>query len=93
MANTSLRRIRTFIEMYDKQNEIQVDEYTNEPIPVEGLDKMKYMVRHKREAVYYCKTLTATAARRKWKLKWLRQRPKPKKRILLRCTLTTSVKT
>jgi len=61
MANTSLRRIRTFIEMYDKQNEIQVDEYTNEPIPVEGLDKMKYMVRHKREAVYYCKTLTATA--------------------------------
>jgi ribosomal protein L31E len=59
MAKTSLKRIRTFIEMYDKQNEIEIDEYTNEPIPVEGLDKIKYMIRHKREAVYYCETITA----------------------------------
>ncbi len=61
MPRTSLRRIRTFIEMYDKQGEIQVDEYTNGPIPVEGLDEVKYMVRHKREAIYYCKTLTDAA--------------------------------
>ena len=62
MAKTSLKRIRTFIEMHDMVQDIQVDEYTNEPIPVEGLEKIKYMVRHRQfgppwKSIYYCKTI------------------------------------
>ena len=62
MAKTSLKRIRTFIEMHDMEQDIQVDEYANGPIPVEGLDKMKYMVRHRQfgppwKSVYYCETI------------------------------------
>jgi len=55
MANTSLRRIRTFIEMYNKEDEIQVEKIT-------GFVNSKYMVTHhlneEDRNEYLCKTVT-----------------------------------
>ena len=52
MANTSLKRIRTFIEMYDK------------PITITG-SQSQWQVNHQTGAddynIYYCKSLTAVA--------------------------------
>ena len=56
MANTSLKRIRTFIEMYDKQDEIVVEN-----------DEFSCKVYHRlpcewaRTNVYECKNITAAA--------------------------------
>jgi len=66
MARTSLKRIRTWIEMHNMVQDIEVSEYTNEPIPVEGLDKIKYMIMHRQfgppwKSVYYCETINDTA--------------------------------
>ena len=57
MARTSLRRIRTFIEMYDMEQDIQVTEHDG-PI--------KYVVIHKQfgppwKMEYFCRTLTDAA--------------------------------
>jgi hypothetical protein len=55
MAKTSLKRMRTFIEMYDMQEEIKVDEYTGFPsdinyvVTVHGSDQ--------NSTEYLCKTL------------------------------------
>ena len=54
MAKTSLRRLRTFIEMYDMVQDIQIHEHDG-PI--------KYVVTHKQfgppwKMEYFCRTLT-----------------------------------
>lgn len=66
MAKTSLKRIRTFIEMYDKQDVLTVrkctddepgDRYLLGQVAVKG-----YQVNHKvgeDDYIYLCKTLTA----------------------------------
>ena len=54
MANTSLKRIRTFIEMYDKQDELTVLECAN------GY-QVSHAVSEDDYNVYICKTLTAAA--------------------------------
>jgi len=60
MANTSLKRIRTFIEMYEKQDELQV-QLCLDP----GLSSELYVVTHKLNDKdsneYSCKTLRAAA--------------------------------
>jgi hypothetical protein len=69
MARTSLKRISTFIEMYDKQDVITVRKCTNDgPADryVDGQVAAKgYQVNHKVGEddyyVYVCKTLTAAA--------------------------------
>jgi len=62
MANTDLKKIRDFIQMYGMEQDIRVDEYTNGPIPIEGLDDIKYMVIHRFfgppwKTVYYCEKI------------------------------------
>jgi hypothetical protein len=56
MGKTNLKRIRRFIEMYEKQEEIQVEKIT-------GFVNAKYMVTHKLNDEdrneYLCKTVTA----------------------------------
>ena len=54
MANTSLKRIRTFIEMYDKQDMLTVLECAN------GY-QVSHAVSEDDYNVYICKTLTAAA--------------------------------
>ena len=69
MANTSLKRIRTFIEMYDKQDVITVRKCTNdEPADryVDGQVAAKgYQVNHKVDDgdyyIYVCKNIAAAA--------------------------------
>tara|TARA_R100001244_G_scaffold9802_2_gene11880 strand:+ start:643 stop:909 length:267 start_codon:yes stop_codon:yes gene_type:complete len=68
MAKTSLKRMRTFIEMYDKQDVLTVrkcsddepgDRYLLGQVAVKG-----YQVDHKvgeDDYIYLCKTLTAAA--------------------------------
>ena len=69
MAKTSLKRIRTFIEMYDKQDVLTVRKCTNDTpadryvlgqVAVKG-----YQVNHKVDEddyhIYVCKTLRAAA--------------------------------
>lgn len=57
MANTSIRRIRTFIEMHDMEQDIQVHEHDG---------SIKYVVTHKQfgppwKMEYFCRTLNDTA--------------------------------
>jgi hypothetical protein len=56
MAKTSLKRMRRFIEMYSKQDEIQVEKIT-------GFRDSKYMVTHhlneEDRNEYLCKTVSA----------------------------------
>jgi hypothetical protein len=74
MANTSLKRINSFIEMYDMQDVLIVRECGTGPYPkhepadryVDGQVVTKgYQVSHKvgddDYYIYVCKTLTATA--------------------------------
>jgi hypothetical protein len=63
MTKTNLKQIRSFIKMYDKN--IQVDKYTQGPIPVVGTEKAKYIVFHrvsdKEKNVYYCNSILETS--------------------------------
>ena len=60
MARSSIRRMRTFIEMHNMEQDIQVDKYSGSP------SHIKYAVTHKQfgppwRTEYLCQTLADAA--------------------------------
>jgi len=58
MAKTSLKRIRTFIEMYDKQDELQVQLCLDPELSPE-LYVVTHKLNDKDSNEYYCKTIAS----------------------------------